>query len=389
MKSVHLRLIPVLFAVAACAQAQDASPADKDEQAVRREISRLDNVKPRPSVRPLNRVNLSYRLMFDAKTTFKGFGGYRATDPGLAGFPLDHFYDDGYNRVDFLGNNHSGQGFPNTTIFWGYKYQQTQNPNSADVAVAMHSAGTVPLADLDNKDPRHGFELTYQRTLGEFHNITWGVEAGFGFTRVDADENKTTGAPIVETTDSYAVPVDPGGGHEIPSAPYNGFFRPPNNNPFNQGSLLSDIPMRNFSAAGMAAVVSDRSFDANIWQLRLGPIINVPINRRLELELSAGVAMAAVDSNFQFTEQVFLPPTVGMPSGGASPVFHGSSQDDGILFGEYLAGKVIMPISPDANLFAGVQWEDVGQYHHSIGVHSTQLDLAGTVSVTIGFGLGF
>ncbi|MGZ5527370.1 MAG: hypothetical protein ACXWJB_01745, partial [Limisphaerales bacterium] len=46
------------FLMAACAYAQN----DKLDEAVQREIVRLNAVKPRPPLRPLNNVSMSYQL---------------------------------------------------------------------------------------------------------------------------------------------------------------------------------------------------------------------------------------------------------------------------------------------------------------------------------------
>jgi hypothetical protein len=384
MNSLHSRVVVVLLAGIVCARADGGAPTSKDDEAVQREIARLDSVKPRASNRPLNNFSVSYQLGLNIRTTFKGFGAFRANNPGPATHPANHEYDDGYNRVDAQGNDHTDQGFPNTTTFWGY--QNSSQWNHANNTVEMHSAASQPFADVSNDDPQNGFQLSYERVLGECDRFYWGFESAFGFTKLDVNESKTVTSPVVVATDAYAIPPDPlFGGFSIPAAPYNG--------PFSGDlgtSLLSDIPIRSVAANGQfATVMSTRHLDANVWRVHLGPKLHVPVKDRLEFEFSGGLGIAVVDSTFGFNEQIFLPPSVSLPDGSLSAVRHGSSDNQGALVGGYLGGNIAYWVWRDAKIFAGVQWEDLGTYRHEIGTHVAEVDYTDALSVLLGFNVGF
>src|SRR4051812_3624863 len=83
---------------------------------------------------PINRFRLSYRPGFIINAKFKTLSGLnQANDPGAAARPLNHNYDDGYNRVDSANNDHGGSL---GTWNWGY-----EDPSQVlgTTAIFMHS----------------------------------------------------------------------------------------------------------------------------------------------------------------------------------------------------------------------------------------------------------
>jgi hypothetical protein len=365
-------------------------PLSQDEEAVQREIARLDSIKPRPSLRPLNNVSFSYQLGLNVNATFKGFGTaanlYSGSNPGPNG-PGNHEYDDGYNRVDAADNDHSAQGFANSTTYWGYL--NSSQWNHANNTVEMHAAHPGNFGDVSNDDPRHGFEIAYERIMGEHEHWYWGIEATFGYSVIDVTENRTIFAPALTTTDAYAIPFDEViQSNSIPQAPYFG----PSDGALGN-SLLTNIPKRTVTPNGdVSALIATRHIDANVWRLHLGPKLHIPVNNRLELAFAGGVSVGVVDSHFNYREQVILASSLigNLNQPGQQPApQEGSSESQGALVGPYLAGMLVVPLWPDARIFGGVQWEDLGQYHHSIGAHTAQLDFSDALSVSLGFSVGF
>src|SRR5262245_15042703 len=109
---------------------------------------------------PLNRFGLSYRAGFNITAKFKNLAGFsRLNNPGPATGGADHFYDDGYNRVDSSGNANG------LTWFWGY---QNASQVPGDGFLYMHSVSSAQASASKDKDgdPQHGLELTYNRQLG-------------------------------------------------------------------------------------------------------------------------------------------------------------------------------------------------------------------------------
>jgi hypothetical protein len=385
MTSLRLAVSYLVLLGAVVLRAEDAVPG-KEEKALRLEIMRLDTVKPLPSLRPWNNVSLSYQLGLNTRATFTGFGtaanNYSGSNPGPNTRPANHEYDDGYNKIDSTGNDHTAQGFPKTTTYWGY--ENDSQWNHANNTISMHSSHPSQFGDVSNDDPRSGFELAYERMIGEYKHFYWGLEATFGYSLIDLNENRTLTAPVITTTDTYAIPFDAViGTNSVPAAPYHG----PSDGTLGT-SLLSDTPTRSVAGNGeLTTLVANRHLDANVWRLHFGPKLHVPVNNRLELAFAGGLSVAVVDSHFNFTDQVFFPGSLA--GGGAQPATRGSSQAEGALAGPYLSSLLIVPLWPDSRIFAGVQWEDLGKYHHSIGGHVAQLDFTDAISVSIGFGVGF
>jgi hypothetical protein len=382
MTSLHLRAIGLLSLAVICCRADDGTPRAADEEAVQREIIRLDSIKPRPSTRPLNNVSFAYELGLNIRTRFTGFAGVPGNSAGPATPGTNHEYQDGYNRVDSQGNNHSDQGFPNTTTYWGYQNASQWNHNNN--TVEMHSSFVKPFTDSNNDDARHGFQILYERIICNHDKWYWGVEAGFGFTKIDVTETQIE--PVMQMTDAYAIPADPlFGGHSIPAAPYQG--------PYSGdlgSSLLSDVPIRTFAPdPNYGPAFSTRHLDANVWRVHLGPKLHIPLHRRLEFEVSGGLAIGVVDSQFSFSDQAFV--SSGSGSGGSQPpiIQRGNGDKLGTLVGGYISGNLVYPLWPDSKIFAGGQWEDLGTYRHSVGTHLAEVDFTGAVSFSVGLSLGF
>ncbi len=148
--------------------------------------------------------------------------------------------------------------------------------------------------------------------------------------------------------------------------------------------------MRSVAPNGqIATVVSDRHFDANVWQLHLGPKLHIPICNRLELDFAGGLGVAVFDSTFSFREQVFLPASVSLSGGATSAAQQGSSDTIGVVAGGFLAGNIVIPIYPDERIFIGVQWQDLGTYEHRIGPHVAAVDFTDAISVNVGLAVSF
>ena len=57
---------------------------------------------------------------------------------------------------------------------------------------------------------------------------------------------------------------------------------------------------------GGAVVSGQRKLEANVFTLRLVPSVELPLWRRLSVQLRAGLSLGAVDSEFSFRESVSL-----------------------------------------------------------------------------------
>lgn len=316
-----------------------------------------------PCYQQVNRFGVSYRMGFNISARFKNLGGYTAgSNPGAAIAGIDHNYDDGYNRVD------SSTNFNNSTWNWGYQDSSQISGNS----VTMSSSSSLANGTSREKDdPQHGIELTYNRELGRFEKWRWGVEAALGYTDVSFGNKKPVSGNRNIIQDTYLNL-----GAVFPGAPYSGTYEGP-------GNLISTIPNRtDIVVAGGANVTGSRQFDADIYGLRVGPYLELPLDDRWSVFVSAGFTLLSVNSDFNFRETVTL---AGLPS----QTRRGNGSHSDILPGGYIGGNFSYEFRENMNLFAGAQFQAAGTYSHEENRKEVELDLGQTVFVNFGVGFSF
>jgi opacity protein-like surface antigen len=306
--------------------------------------------------RPVNRFGLSYRAGFNVSAKFKSPGGFApGANPGAARGGLNHNYENGYNRVDSSGN--TGQGAcENCTWNWGYDRAGQVSANGQFLSLSSTSQEGETDAD---EDVSHGAELTYQRELGQIGRAYWGVEGAFNFMTLGLEGD--LGATRI--TDRYSLTVE-GTTITPPLPPYEGSFQGP-------GPVISDTPIRSVSQLAS----SSRDFDADIYGFKVGPYIEWPFAEKWSLLFSGGLAIASINSDFKLTDG---------PTGASD-----SDSDSDWNIGAYVSGNIIYNITPTIDIFAGAQYQYLGDYTHEFGVHEAEVDFGDTVFGVLGVGFSF
>lgn len=345
-----LLLAPVLPLVAA---EPDAAP-------------RVQLGDPQPPT--MNRFGVSYRAGFNISAQFKNVasvahGPSDPRGPGPAtGGGIDRFYDDGYNRVDISGNKDG------LTWFWGAK---SPSQVSGD-QLLMHSssASTIDSKSVD-ADVSNGFEVTYNRELGRGKNNTWswGVEGAFGWMNVSVGDNRPLTGGVRTITDAYNL-----GGVEV-TAPYSGDYTGP-------GTLIEDAPNRTtaFDANG-TLVTGGRGFEADLFSFRLGPYVDLPLNKKWTVGLSGGLAVGVMDGTFSYDQLV----------AAGSSVTHqvGSTSNTDVLLGGYFSATLRYAINPAWSVFIGGQFVSLSDYTAKAGGQKVVVDLSATAFGTAGISYSF
>ena len=319
---------------------------------------------------PLNRVGISYRGGFNISGKFKNLGGYTLmNNPGPASAGAEHFYDDGYNRVDSNGN--AG----NKTTFWGYA-NGGQHQGQTIVMSSSSSAANGSSKERDD-DPQHGAEITYNRQLGTMGKTKWGIEGGFGFTDVTIQDRATLFGTAMKVSDAYTIP-DSFPPIIVPPAPYSGPF-----NGNGTAPVLGDLPSRTITGIpNGTTVVGSRNFDADVYGLRVGPYLEIPLSKRFALSLSGGLALLSVSSDFEYKETVSI---AGLPS----QTRKGKGSRSEILPGGYFGGNLLFDLTERLNLSLGAQFQSNSTYTHKVNGKEAQLDLGRAVFVSAGVGFKF
>src|SRR5207247_6409095 len=140
-----------------------------------------------------SRFSLNSRIGFNIKAEFKNVGGVRQNDPGTATGGVDHFYDDGFNRVDISGNANG------TTWFWGYQ-EAAQLPGNDTIVMNSSSSAATGVIRHVSEDPQLGVELSYFRPLGEDRAYRWGIEAAIGWLDLTFNEDRTVTGSVTRTS---------------------------------------------------------------------------------------------------------------------------------------------------------------------------------------------
>ncbi|MFZ4394852.1 MAG: hypothetical protein ACOYOU_04410 [Kiritimatiellia bacterium] len=251
----------------------------------------------------------------------------------------DHFYDDGYNRVDSSGN------FDHLTSYWGYRDASQFDPlgDRGYGTITMNSSQTLIDAGSysawqDAAVP--GLEVYWLQDLAEYASWTFGLRTALRWQRIALDSRALFRTTMTTISDAYAL-----GGIIPPGAPFDGSWAGPN-------GLLGDLPTRTESDVAGAAMLAQRSLDANLLSLDLGPSLAVDLSGCLRAVLSAGVTVAWVQSEFSYHD---------------GPWASGSVTDRKWLCGSYAGADLQCRLGAHWGLFGGAVYtrlEDFSQQSH-------------------------
>ena len=295
-----------------------------------------------PAPEKLNQIGLSYRMGLNITIDFKKLGGFPpVSDPGPAsGSTYNRSYDHGsYNRVD-ISTNAGG-----LTWYWGYQSASQVQGNSLVMESSSSPANGV--SGGNQNDPQHGLELSYRHQFYRAEHYRLGLEAAFGWTTVDVSDHSTVKTTVNRITDSFTVPGDV---FVLPAAPYYGTFEGP-------GALIGAAPDRTTTVVSKDAIVTGvRQLNSDVFTLRLGPYIEVPLVERLSFLLSGGLTLAAADTKFSYQETVSIA-DAGLVS---QPRSSSGSQTDWLV-GGYVGGALSYAVTKEVSVFGGAQYQAAGQ----------------------------
>lgn len=320
-----------------------------------------------------NHLDASFRMAFNVSTRFKNVGAFTPGNTRLTPDGDRFNYDDGYVLTDSTGNL---MGY---TRYWGYDYDSgafSQLPG--DGTILMHRNSSTGVSASGKADePQLGLELAYSRELGRNEKVRWGFETALNYMNVSVHDSRALSAGVTRLTDAYALPGLEGGGFvSPPPAPYShGTELSPEGNP-----VIGATPVSSSTDTVMGDVTGSRRFEAHVFGWRLGPYIEMPLGRNGRLTLSGGLALAYVNSDFNFRDSVAL---TGVPS------LTGGGNHDGLQVGGYVSGGVSYKLGRSYELFGNVQFQHVGTYSHREYSRAAVLDLSKTVAINVGINYSF
>lgn len=304
-----------------------------------------------------NHFGAGARLGFNIRSKFMNIGLTPAPAPPAAGGAVNRAYTDGFVNVDVSGN----QG----GLTWNWGYQNAAQVPGNDTLV-MHANSTGGATATSSDDPSLGYEITYLRDIAHEDWGSWGFKFAFGHSLINLRDSQPQTVAASQITDTYPL-----GGVQPPLAPYSGSFNGP-------GPVVGSTPTRTITALpGGALITGSRAIDASLYDFRLGPSADLRLSKCLSLQLGGGLAVGIVDSDFTFSESTTT--VAGVTSAT------GSDHRVDCLVGAYAAAELTCRVWRSASVFAGVEFQYLGNFQQSASGRVAELDLSQTVFCKAGF----
>jgi YD repeat-containing protein len=309
-----------------------------------------------------NHLTLSARMGFNISAKFKGVTPAPSALPSISRLAPDglaYNYDNGYVHTD-VSDNFGGQ-----TWNWGY---DAASQISGDTILMNRSTpvGRSSSPSMEN-NPYPGAEIAYSRLLGGVkEDGYYGFEVAANYMSVPL--NQTVSGKVSRLTDAY--PFTPG--TTPPAAPYQGSFNGP-------GFVIGDSPVSSTTTILPGAGLRDKQqYDGNLWGLRLGPYLDIPLSERWDISFSGGLAVGLLNSSASWKQTV-----------AGVTVASGSGSDWDVLWGFYIGANVSYLISERWSAVGGAQFQYLGTYEHSFGGRKVEVDFGQTIFVTLGLAYSF
>ncbi len=304
-------------------------------------------------------------------------------------------YSEGYVLTDVSGNA-GGK-----TWYWGYtadsqsrsdtlyfsKLDSRSASSSTSTSETVHETFKIPGTSAEelNDEPTHGFEVVFSRELLEGRYGVLGIECGFAYERADFSSrsrgrirvNQTarrtlrsssrTTASTTSRTDGYGL-----GGVIIPVAPYSGTFdgpgplidASPSTSSFTtsatRSSLTSSGSTDSWRSSFDGGYSRSEDFEADIFSLRLGPYVEMPLGDRFSLSLAGGAGVYFVDANMSYRESLSL---------GRLGMFErsGRGSESGALFATYGEARLTARCTDSLSLYMSAQFFSGGDIQGTAG----------------------
>jgi len=279
------------------------------------------------------------------------------SQPGAATSGIDHFYDDGYVRLDETGN--AG----NYTSYWGYN----NAAQSSGGSLVFHSATSFTASGgaKESGDVQPGLDLAYGGHLFRFHDALIGWELGFGWLAIEIKDKSVL--PIVATRTIHSFST---GGIILPSAPYNGGSS-------GIGPTISDIPGAPSGDTIAGTLNGTRTLDVSLYAFRLGPTVYWELPANFALQISGGAALGFISGELQFDETLQF-------TDGSRAINKGDFSNDEMVYGGYVGATLLYHTVEHGDFYIGAQYMPLGNVAFNGGGRQASLNMSGGVYISAG-----
>jgi hypothetical protein len=304
---------------------------------------------------------------FNIKADFRMGGTFNVSGsrPGPVDEPgADHFYDDGYVRVDDFDN---AGGY---TTFWGYENADQFQNNQ----LRFHSSSefTTSSRRFEKDDsPFIGFDLAYGGNMWYWGRTRIGWELGFGLLPISISDERRLAATVHQSTYGFDVPD----GVVLPDPPYSG-----GSSGFGQPSIFDTASL--IGTADVPGTLSgSRTLDVILYAFRLGPTLFWDLNRHIGFAVGAGPAVGIISGNYEFDERL------NTDSGTVRN--RGQFGVSDVVFGGYVSGTITYHAVKNGDFYLSAQYMPMGTSTFRKGGREAQLNLEGAAYVSAGINWPF
>lgn len=304
-------------------------------------------------------------LNLKADFSLDGQFGISGSQPGATGGSgVNHFYDDGYVRVDQTGN---AQGY---TSYWGYNNASQYGP--AAQTLLMHSAKSFGLSSGTGEGGgvQVGFDMAYGGDFAHWGKTLVGWELGFGLLPISIKDTRPLGAVFTRTAHSFDA-----SGIVLPTAPYNG-------GPSGLGPTLRDVATALPDDTIAGTVTGSRSLDLTLHNVRLGPTLWWELHPRWAVSVSGGAALGIVSGDYKFDETVVL-------ADGGSTRNTGKIGATDVVYGGYVSAVAVYHAVANGDIFVGAQFMPLGDVLVRGGGRQARLHFGEGVYLSAGINWSF
>jgi hypothetical protein len=296
-------------------------------------------------------------LNLKADIRMSGTFAISGSQPGAAISGIDHFYDDGYVRVDETGN--AG----NLTSYWGYNNAGQASGGS----LIFHSVTsfTANGGASEDGDLQPGLDLAYGGHLFRYRNALIGWEIGFGWLAIEIEDKSTL--PIVASRSIHSYST---GGIILPTAPYNGGLS-------GIGPVIGDIPTALPGDTIGGTLGGVRTLDVSLYAFRFGPTVYWELPANFALQLSGGAAIGFVSGELSFDETLQF-------TDGSRTTNKGGVSNDEMVYGGYLGATLLYHTVEHGDFYIGAQFMPLGNVSFSGGGRQANLEMSGGLYLSAG-----
>lgn len=288
----------------------------------------------------------------------------------------------------------------NITRSWRYVNQsQAVTKDGADyIAYHIYSARTQGATATGSRGYSGGVELVLAHNLTNTQKrISYSLTAGLTLNGINSSKHATVNSTLHTPIDYYRLVDGPAPGPTANNtsayyyqAPY-GMTPDADGNTTEATKRISDTP--DIQDDGETSNIIDGAQVDGIWKikgayfsLKVGPQITAKLSRSFGLNAGVGVAGTYVGTSYTALESFEIEGITGtIPS---TPVLETNTTNK-FLPGYYANLDATWTINDRTGLFAGVSYDNLGEYSQSVGGRTAKIDLSATAGVRGGLSIKF